>query len=257
MTLPRYWDTTVAFDRRVTVGRRALWIGRYSGEGVAVGDAIPDLDVTDIATGVRAGWHPNSGLYGFVSLPSETQREVLIVDRTGQYMPRTASIEMPDRSAYARALAAATPMAAAAPSAVSLTMRPSTAWKAGPADTILHGDVTLADGSPAVFAWVDVEAATGHFSTVTDLVGGYLLRISGETPPDAEVFPLPSPPSYTVRVRLLNADVPLDDPYSVWPVDLDSFASTPALLTAAYGADVYSSPVVVAPCARTKWMITL
>jgi hypothetical protein len=163
---------------------------------------------------------------------------------------------MPSRDTYARALAAATPMPPGIPSIVSLTMRPSTAFSAGPGDTVLHGDVTVS-GAPAMFAWVDIEAATAHFSAITDELGGYLIRISGETPPDASVFPVPAPPSYTVRVRLLLADVPGDDPYAVWPVDLDSFASDPSLLTSAYGPEVYSASVSVTPCARTKLMITL
>ena len=234
-----------------------MWIGDYGGEGVAPGAPVADLVVRDVDAAVSAGWHPASGLYGFVSLPRASPRRVHVHDPSGSYADRVAWVDMPDRSGYAADIAAARPTTAAPPGVVALTIRPSTAWRSGPADTIIQGDVQLPTGQPAVFAWVEVTGAAGKFSAVTDLVGGYLLRLLGEPLPDPELFPPPSPPTYDISVRLLRASPPADDPYAAWPADIDAYATDAVAFDAAYGPIAFTVPLPVPPSTRTKLLIHL
>ena len=91
-------------DRVVTVGLVGLRALRYVAKEIP--PALPPIEglrVEAVGHKERPGWHPATGLYGFLALPPGQVR-ILVTDPHGRWLPAAFNAAVPNRTAVKQAL---------------------------------------------------------------------------------------------------------------------------------------------------------
>jgi hypothetical protein len=175
-------------DRIVAVGVLALRALRHVAIGRPLaGPAIEGLRVEAIGATERPGWHPETGLYGFLHVPPGPRR-VLITDPARRYQPAAFDVTVPDRAAVRASLesGAASPIMTPRPLVRDVALHPDPASPIPAGVSAVFGQVRDAAGRPVALARLlittFIEGAVRRHLTWSAPDGGFTIRLPGERP---------------------------------------------------------------------------
>jgi hypothetical protein len=179
---------THSVDRVVALGVLALRPLRHVAIGrPAAPPPVEGLRVAAEGVAERPGWHPETGLYGFLRLPPGPRR-LLVTDPAGRFQPAVFSVVVPDRSAVRRRLEAgiAAPDMAPRPLLREVELHAAPTAPLVPGTTAAWGQVRDAAGQPVALARLMVstlvDGAVRHHLSWSAADGSYALRLPGERP---------------------------------------------------------------------------
>jgi hypothetical protein len=175
-------------DRIAAVGVLGLRALRHVAQGrPAAGPPIPGLSLVAEGAGERPGWHPSTGLYGFLRLPPGPRR-ITLRDPAARFQAAAFDVVVPDRAAVRAALerGEAKPAMAPRPLLRDLALHESPTAPIPPGITAVFGQVRDAAGRPVALARLAlntlIEGAMRRHLAWSAADGSFALRLPGERP---------------------------------------------------------------------------
>ena len=193
---PLVWAAQRAPDRVVAIGVLGVRPLLYVGEGVAGRPpVIEDLRVVAVGAPETPIFHAETGLYGFLRLPSGPRR-IEISDPARRFMPWATVVQVPDRAAIRAALERGAPSPSTPrPTLIDLALRRAPSTALPPGLTAVWGVVRETTGKPVPLARIScATAGGGEVVAYSTRDGAYVLVLPAEKPsslaePPKFVFP--------------------------------------------------------------------
>jgi hypothetical protein len=188
MTTSLAFAAAYRVDRIVAVGVLALRALRHVAIGRPLaGPPVEGLRVDAVGAAERPGWHPETGLYGFLHVPPGARR-VLITDPARRYQPAAFDVIVPDRAAVREQLerGVASPVMTPRPLVRDVALHPDPTSAMPGGVSAVFGQVRDAAGGPVSLARLMVttfiEGAVRRHLTWSAPDGGFTIRLPGERP---------------------------------------------------------------------------